>query len=203
MQLITFPNYQRYYKAQLHADWRKSAQVGFRPNEIEAVVEWCHGHGNAPVPWRVLCHGARTGQEIDEFRKLVSPAATVIGTDLFPRDHGQVLEWDFHKQREEWIGQFDIVYSNSLDHTYDPHQLLPVWFAQLSSLGILAIQWNTNNVWTRGGDCFGAGLHEYMDLMNQYGRVRDLIFLEPGHCTTVVIADKHGGWQHRKSENGK
>lgn len=194
MQLITFPNYHKYIRSQQHADWRKSERVGFVPDEIHEIVRWKE-EWSFPEIQAVLCHGARNGQELDEFAKFCQEVK-VIGTDLFPREHLDVLQWDFHEQKDEWIGHFDIVYSNSFDHTYDPHKLLSAWFAQLNNSGILAIQWNDNNVWARGGDCFGAGLHEYMDLMDQHGRILDLIYLGGRAKTTIVIADKSGGWKH-------
>lgn len=65
---------------------------------------------------RVLCLGARLGAEVAAFRDL---GAFAVGIDLNP---GQGNPWvmfgDFHRL-EFPNGSVDVVYSNSLDHSFD------------------------------------------------------------------------------------
>ena len=50
--------------------------------------------------------------------------------------------WDFNKVNSDWIGKFDLVYTNSFDHTITPKETLEVWKNQLAENGKLLIQWS-------------------------------------------------------------
>jgi len=111
------------------------------------------------------------------------PEAKVIGTDLFPR-HGKASYWqheveivkhDFMQQRSDWVGHWDVVYSNSLDHAYDPSKCITTWLDQLTAQGRLFVQWTWAHRSVTGGDCFGASLDEYIALFMQHGYVEDVI----------------------------
>ena len=71
-----------------------------------------------------ICHGTRRGKEQEWFRKYLG--CGVIGTEIsdtveqFPH----TIEWDFHETKAEWINSADFIYSNSLDHSYDPKKCL-------------------------------------------------------------------------------
>jgi len=86
-----------------------------------------------------LCHGTRRGKEQEWFRKYLK--AEVIGTEIsetsikFP----YTIQWDFHKVKDEWIEKVDFIYSNSLDHSYDPKYCLKQWFRCLRKGGICII----------------------------------------------------------------
>jgi len=138
-----------------------------------------------------ICHGARDGLEVQEFQR-VFPAAVFLGTDLFPysgkterdeqfkKEH-PVKEWDFSKVSEEWVGKFDLVYSNSLDHARDPVQAMNTWMDQLNQGGCLFVTWSNSDATVRRGDCFGASLYEYIVLANQIGVLHDLLYVNVMH----------------------
>ncbi|NMG39155.1 hypothetical protein GRZ55_07870 [Chelativorans sp. ZYF759] len=86
-----------------------------------------------------LCHGSRNGAEVRWFEKHL--AADVVGTDISETasDHG-LVQWDFHERREEWVGRFDFVYTNSHDHAYDPKKAFQTWVEQLAPGGRLIIE---------------------------------------------------------------
>jgi len=95
------------------------------------------------------------------------------------------------------VGRFDFIYSNSLDHSTDPVGTLRVWMDQLTKEGALFIQWSIGHERVGTGDCFGATLIEYIDLMNSVGQVKDLIYtkvkkkrhiLQIRGMETIVIA---------------
>jgi len=50
------------------------------------------------------------------------------------------VQWDFNIPKDEWVGKFDIVYSNSFDHSFNPYGTLDVWINQLSPNGILYVE---------------------------------------------------------------
>ncbi len=93
-----------------------------------------------------LCHGTRRGKEQEWFRKYLK--AEVMGTEIsetankFP----YTIEWDFHKVKDEWIEKVDFIYSNSLDHSYDPKHCLKQWFRCLRKGGICIINFTTYNM---------------------------------------------------------
>lgn len=69
----------------------------------------------------VLCMGARTGAEVEAF---LARGAFAVGVDLNPGpDNRFVLAGDFHGTVFP-TGAVDIVYTNAIDHTFDPALLL-------------------------------------------------------------------------------
>ena len=87
-------------------------------------------------PQKGLCHGTRNGSEQRNFSKYLG--IPVLGTDIsetapmFPN----TIQWDFHHIKDEWVNNIDFIYSNSLDHSYDPIHCLRQWFKCLKPGGI-------------------------------------------------------------------
>lgn len=156
-------------------------------NEIEKIEEWVFNQNDwwegISSPLQILCHGAFRGSETDRFKFY----GKVIGTDLAP-EHPDVIEHDFRIQKEEWIGQFDLIYSNSLDHADDPESCIQVWLDQLTPDGLMFIQWTPAHIEVNGGDCFGAHLHEYVILFNRHGEVLDVLYC--GDNVFLVVVGK-------------
>ncbi len=128
------------------------------------------------------------------FQELCPQLEEVVGTDLYARDQERVIKWDFHKPKDEWIGRFDFVYTNSFDHSNCPLECLQMWMAQLKPTGLLLLSWSfAHKLDDRpqlpypGGDCFGAALHEYIDLCRQVGDVTDLLWCNAGAGQTIVV----------------
>lgn len=188
MKLLEFKTYEDYIKSQRKTDRRKSSRIGFNPKEMDAIVLHLDF-----IPIAIMCHGARNGKEVDQFNRSTCSKTHAMGTDLFLKGHEWVIEWDFSKVKEEWIGQFDIVYSNALDHARDPTACVQVWLEQLTENGVLAIQWDTNHIKARGGDCFGASLDEYVTLLNTLGNVTDLLYIgrtRKGFLVDIIVKKK-------------
>lgn len=185
MQLLKFDNYDSYVHSQHQADRWKSKRVGFSPKEMESIVRRYRTLYDSD-PQSILCHGVRYGQELDEFRRLC-PNAAVHGTDLFRRNRDDITEWDFHQPNDAWLGQYNIVYSNSLDHAYDPGLCIKVWLEQLQSRGLLCVQWNSWDISTRGGDCFGGHLHEWIQLIDEISPVECLLWIGGRAAITIIV----------------
>jgi hypothetical protein len=178
MKLLTFDTYAQYVRAQQRTSTRRGGGVFFTDLEIARIARWLRGH-RIGGEIKGICHGARGGHEVAEFRKYY-PAGEVIGTDITPREMdlpGLVMEWDFSHPKDEWKGKFDFVYTNSLDHSSDPPATLAVWMEQLNERGRLFMQWSAWHEKVSGGDCFGASLAEYMMLVDQAGQVEDLLYI--------------------------
>lgn len=183
MKLIPFKDYDHYVAAQKHTVAKRGLGPYFCDLEMIRIAEWCRR--NHLQVRRGICHGARNGLECDELIRCL-PMSDIFGTDLFPhsgksktmRGKAEVIECDFSKINNEWIEKFDVVYTNSLDHARDPEATLKVWLDQLVWNGALFVQWSRADVGAKSGDCFGADMLEYVDLMNSVGELVDLIYVK-------------------------
>jgi hypothetical protein len=133
----------------------------------ETVLSWIDERGMCEVDvllhlyggkdiHKIVCHGCRSGLEVDILQKL-NPSMEVWGTDIYgpayKYDHTRFREMDFDTIPEEWIGYFDAVYSNSIDHSRDPISTLIAWRDELRIGGICFVNFH----WGRGvsrEDCF-------------------------------------------------
>ncbi len=191
MQITTFPSDDHYRRAQHKTAKRRSSERGYyHKDEIRKIVDWV----DYQVPqWRLtelygVCHGANSGREATEFEQVLGNSL-FLATDLFPKlGPHKVIEHDFRRAVLEWEGAFDIVYSNSLDHSNEPQETLRVWSNQLKPNGFMFVEWTYSHRETKGGDCFGASLDEYMMLLEEAGQVRGLIYV--GDSTVVLAASR-------------
>jgi SAM-dependent methyltransferase len=173
MRLYEYNSYADYVAAQREAHERKKTSVWVQPDVIDIIASRYH------EAQMILCHGVRTGAEVLMFSERL-PAATVIGTEIGKRpDNPQpyiVYEWDFHEQCDKWDGVFDIVYSNSFDHAYDPDKALSVWTDQLRPGGVLIIEWAERVAGKRGfhdkqskpSDPLSGTVEEIADTVRRY-----------------------------------
>lgn len=188
MKLIKFADYKAYRRAQ----WRTSRlrrNITFVSDlEIAKIAAWVNQHQSGVFD--IVCHGARSGVECDEFKRHF-PHAEVFGTDLFPylgicrsqyRGESNVIEWDFSRRKAEWIGAFDVIYSNSLDHSCCPEWTLKVWMQQLREGGHLFVQYAMGQVAAEptgySGDCFVGSIEDYTRMIHGVGAVvEDLLYV--------------------------
>jgi hypothetical protein len=139
MNLHNYKNYTEYRAAQVKANHAKIKCSWVRPETVDficdRILKVC------PVPKFGLCHGTRRGVEQKLFIERLN--CEVIGTEIsdtaekFPN----TIEWDFHIAKHEWVKACDFIYSNSLDHSYNPAGALEKWISCLNGTGILAIEW--------------------------------------------------------------
>lgn len=179
MKVLVFAGDRIYRRAQARSDGRKSSNVCTKENEVKEIARWYSQKGQDRFVG--ICHGVRNGEELDLFAKAFRPKGSglvsIVGTDLLPRENKKVTLWDFREQKEEWLGQFTFLYSNSLDHSDRPRDTIKVWMDQLTPDGIAFIQWTSQAETVNGGDCFGAGLHEYLYLFDSVGDILDLLWI--------------------------
>jgi SAM-dependent methyltransferase len=128
-----------------------------------------HRLGAAP---RILCHGSRNGAEMRYFKNAL-PEATVLGTDIadsasnFP----DTVQWDFHDLNPEWVGGWDVIYSNSWDHAFEPERAFKNWLQTLSGNGVLLLEHTRkhNPEFATELDPFGATVSALTMLLNGVG----------------------------------
>jgi len=136
MKLYKYESYQEYVDAQIAANVRKINNVWVRPSTITKIKAVAGSNVQT-----ILCHGTRNAAEQKYFRQEY-PFAEIIGTEIsHTADQFPMTEqWDFHEVKKEWIGKFDLIYSNSFDHSYDPDKCLTTWVEQLASEGRLFLE---------------------------------------------------------------
>jgi SAM-dependent methyltransferase len=140
-------DYEFYKNAQDHLNKKKIDLNG--PSE-PLVKQLCHylkrEYQQANIqPSLGLCHGTRRGHEQKWFSKHLG--FPILGTDIaesaeqFP----MTIQWDFHDVKPQWVNKMDFIYSNSLDHSYDPVFCLRQWFRCLKVGGICVLGWSKDN----------------------------------------------------------
>ena len=89
-----------------------------------------------------VCHGVRTGFE-NTFLEENIKNSSILGTDLrFDIDisnNDKMIIHDFNLPKSEWNNKFNFVYTNSLDHAYDPKKTISIWLSSLKKNGIIII----------------------------------------------------------------
>lgn len=136
-------DYTAYKAAQIKTNHRKIDHVGPPRELIETIATYIKAH--VPHVSFALCHGTRRGNEQRYFRECLH--AEVMGTEISDtaREFPYTIEWDFHDIKEEWIESVDFIYSNSLDHSYDPVRCLQQWMRCLKVGGICVLGYSTNH----------------------------------------------------------
>jgi len=146
----------------------------------------------------ILCHACRCGLEVDVLHKL-NPTAKVFGTDIYGEaykfDRAYFREMDFDIVPEEWVEYFDVIYSNSIDHSRDPINTLLAWKEELKKDGIFFINFH----WGRGvskEDCFHLDGIDYTTeikgIANEISMKplyisKDYQFADGASCADVVL----------------
>jgi hypothetical protein len=127
-----------YRDEQERGNRKKIDQVWTNERNLVFMSEWVRRRGIDPK--FVVCHGTRNGFEQRIFAGALH--CDVIGTEIsstasqFPMN----LQADFHEIRPEWDGKVDFVYSNSLDHAYDPAKALRAWSQSVRDGGFMLLE---------------------------------------------------------------
>ena len=140
MKIYEYENYEKYVEAQIAANIRKKHFVWVQKSTIEKIV-----NENFSAK-RILCHGTRNAQEQKWFKEFL-PDSEIIGTEISPTasEFPMTIHHDFHEEKEEWKNNFDIIYSNSFDHSCDPKRCLNTWRDQMKETGVLYIEFAFND----------------------------------------------------------
>lgn len=127
-----------YRKEQELGNRKKIDQIWTNENNLVFVSQWLKDHGMQPR--FVVCHGTRNGFEQKIFSRCLG--CEVIGTEISPTasQFPMTVQADFHEVRPEWDGKVDVVYSNSLDHAYDPAKALHAWARSVRDGGFILLE---------------------------------------------------------------
>ena len=131
-------DYEAYVKSQIYINLKKIDFPGPDAKRIAKISQDIKK--NIPDLKFGLCHGTRQGYEQSRFRK--SLGVEVIGTEISytATEFSDTIEWDFHNIKEEWLGNVCFIFSNSLDHSYDPITCLKTWMSCIKPGGRIYLQ---------------------------------------------------------------
>jgi len=176
MRLFKHDGYQHYRNAQIRVN-KKKLKLGYSWVTIEEV-KFLSDYIRKMIPdvKKGLCHGVRNGDEVRWFEDFLG--IDVIGTDISPtiKSLGGMV-WDFHDINPKWTNSFDFVYSNSLDHAYDPEKAIRAWVDSISYRGIVIVQWTGNGSVLKCNevDCFSASFEEYKEFFSKCGYFNEVV----------------------------
>ena len=118
-----------------------------------------------------ICHGSRNGFEQKCFLNEI-PNLEIVGTDISETalNYENSVVHDFHDIKQDWIGYFNFVYSNSLDQSYDPKKALNVWLDQVKKDGFVIIEHSDQHSVRASGkmDPFGVETNFFPYLLSQW-----------------------------------
>lgn len=169
-----FDTREEYLEEQINTTRRKvrkgKANLSTTRELIQGICDHYRGYGFPLLSG--ICHGVRTGEELDIFEEVMG--GYWIGTEVTPElcDGERIICHDFGRLNRSWKYGFDIVYSNSLDHARDPVSVLRIWLKQLSGAGVLYVEHHRHmqRLSKRGkADCLGATRKEYREFITAAG----------------------------------
>lgn len=171
MEQYNHTDYDFYRHVQRKLTWRKTQRATvvrswIDESDMKEVNDKLHLYSKGFRT--VVCHGCRSGLEVDVLKRL-NPNSEIWGTDIYDGymfDRKWFREMDFDVVPPEWEGYFDIIYSNSIDHSRDPISTLSAWKRELKTEGIMFVNFH----WGRGvsrEDCFHLDRVAWKDELKQ------------------------------------
>ncbi len=172
MKIHEYDSYDEYVEAQIKANKRKIDWQWVKKENIQIICDYI-GQVDS-----VLCHGTRQGFEQKYFKQILE--CEVLGTEISPtaKDFEDTVQWDFNKQKKDWLNRWDIVYSNSLDHSPNPIETVDIWKQQAKKFVILERDENCNKSTVH--DPFGATESEWEQMFPIKKKLK-------GEGTTIYI----------------
>ena len=163
-KVYPFESYDEYVKVQTDINKEKLNWVYVKRKVIKAIAD------DVVAASCILCHGTRNGAE-QKYFKQYWPHAYVLGTEIsdtatqFP----DTVQWDMQIEKKEWLGKFDIVYSNAFDHCIYPEQTLETWKNQLCLRGSLFLEYSEQQSVYQASDPLDATLSEVKQMLKDAG----------------------------------
>ena len=188
-------DYESYRKIQTQLNKQKIDRVWAERENIEHIAGYIKSRIEHPEFG--ICHGTRRGLEQGWFSEALG--CKVIGTEISDtaQDFPNTIQWDFHEVKDEWVAAADFIYSNSIDHSYDPEHCLKQWTRCLKPGGLLILEYNASHSLkeAKSGDPFGVDLKDFVYLITKWGQgqfwVQELLDRLPvqklaDHCGIVI-----------------
>jgi SAM-dependent methyltransferase len=109
------------------------------------LVDFVRFDNYIPTGCRILCLGARFGEEVKAFRKLGYDA---VGIDLWADEGDLVIKGDWNDLPFE--NEFDVIYTNSIDHANSIETLIEQIKKALKPNGMVVIALDQNHTHAAG-----------------------------------------------------
>lgn len=137
LNTYNYESYEEYVQQQTEANKKKLHWEFPKRDHVQWIKTYKLSAKN------IICHGTRSGGEQKAFKHWW-PEAYVIGTEISETasQFEMTVQHDFAIQKDEWIGKFDILYSNSFDHSINPDKTIQTWKRQMSLEGLMFIEWS-------------------------------------------------------------
>ena len=170
MKIYKYSSYEDYKKTQIFYNKKKIDKVWADEKTLRILSEYLKQNIKSEK-LKGICHGSRNGFEQRCFLNEI-PNLEIIGTDISETalNYENSVVHDFHDIKQDWIGYFDFVYSNSLDQSYDPKQALNVWLDQVKKDGFIIIEHSDQHSVGASGkmDPFGVETNYFPYLLSQW-----------------------------------
>ena len=131
VKIHKYKNYEEYKETQIRYNKQKLDKVWADKDTLKLVSNFLKENIRSEII-KGVCHGSRNGFEQKCFQQEIANSE-VIGTDISEtaKNFENSYIHDFHEEKKEWHDNFDFVYSNSLDQSYDPKKALNTWLKQI------------------------------------------------------------------------
>ena len=186
MQIHQYKNYDEYVEIQTRTNKEKLDWVYAKKDVIEQICN------HKKIANNIICHGTRNGAEQNYFKEFF-PDAYIIGTEISSTasEFPMTIQHDFTMQKSEWIEKFDVIYSNSFDHTIDPEKTITTWAEQLSNTGILYLEYADSQSIGNDADPLNATNEEIIELIERHMKIVGTITKGVKHGGTVFICERN------------
>ena len=140
VKIYKYKSYEEYKKTQVYYNKKKIDKVWADEKTLKMISDFLKSNLNLEKI-EGLCHGSRNGFEQKFFNNQI-PNSKVLGTDISDTalNYENSIVHDFHVEKKDWINEFDFIYTNSLDQSYDPKKALNVWLKQIRKERFIIIE---------------------------------------------------------------
>ena len=170
VKIHKYKDYKEYRDTQIFFNKKKITNVWADEKTLNQIIIFLEKNINNNKI-KGICHGSRNGFEQNYFNKY-NEKFDVIGTDISEtaKDYKNSYIHDFHDIKKEWINNFDFVYSNSLDQSFDPKKALSVWLSQIKDNGFVFIEHSDQHGVISSGrmDPFGVEANFFPYLLTEW-----------------------------------
>ena len=170
VKIYKYKDYKEYKDTQIYFNKKKINKVWADEKTLNKIVLFLDKNINNNKI-KGICHGSRNGFE-QNFFNANSDKFDVIGTDISEtaKDFKNSYIHDFHDEKKEWINNFDFVYSNSLDQSFDPKKALNIWLDQTKENGYVIIEHSDQHGVISSGfmDPFGVEANFFPYLLSEW-----------------------------------
>jgi len=170
VKIFKYKNYTEYKETQIYFNKQKIDKVWADENTLKIIRDYLELNINSKKI-EGLCHGSRNGFEQNFFNK-ENNKFKVLGTDISETalNYENSIVHDFHDEKKEWINNFDFIYSNSLDQSYDPQKALDVWLKQIKKYRFIILEHSDQHGVLSSGkmDPFGVEANFFPYLLTEW-----------------------------------